>query len=63
VPDTVERALEIIEGGGLANTTAIVVRAIAGDPFESVIAHELGPLPESLPAIISDSVPTEETPF
>ena len=63
VPDTVERALEIIAGGGVATTSAIVVRSIAGDPFESVVAHELGPIPEALPVIFRDSVPSEETPF
>lgn len=50
VPDSVERAIEIIEGGGLAPTLAIKVRSVAGDPYERIIDYELGPMPEGIPA-------------
>lgn len=51
VPDTAQRAVEIIEGGGLAPTLGITVRAVAGDPYERIIDYELGPMPEP---IVSD---------
>lgn len=51
VPDTAQRAVEIIEGGGLAPTLGITVRAVAGDPYERIIDYELGPMPDP---IVSD---------
>jgi DNA repair protein RadD len=50
VPDTAQQAFEISHRGGLANTLAITVRSIAGDPFERVIDYELGPVPERVSA-------------
>lgn len=47
VPDTAERAVEIAEADGLATTTAITVRSVAGDPFERIVGYALGPLPEA----------------
>ena len=48
VPDSIERAIEIIEGGGLATTRGITVRA--GEPYERIIDYELGPMPEAVAA-------------
>ena len=50
IPDTAQRAVEIIEGGGLAQTDAITVRSVSGDPYERIIDCELGPLPEPIAA-------------
>lgn len=63
VPDTVERAIEIIEGGGLAPTLSITVRAVAGDPYERIIDYELGPLPEGIPACEMFDYDPDEIPF
>jgi DNA repair protein RadD len=48
VPDSAERAVEIAEGGGLAPTQSITVRAVAGEPYERIIDYELGPVPEPI---------------
>ena len=63
VPDTIEQAIEIIDGGGLAQTLGITVRAVAGDPYERIIDHRLGPLPASLPAGGFDDYDPDEIPF
>lgn len=63
VPDNVERAIEIIEGGGLATTLAIKVRSVAGDPYERIIDYELGPMPERIPASEHPDFDPDEIPF
>ena len=63
VPDNVERAIEIIEGGGLATTLAIKVRTVAGDPYERIIDYELGPMPEGVPASEHSEFDPDEIPF
>jgi DNA repair protein RadD len=63
VPDTVDRALEIIEGGGLAKTIEITVRSVAGEQFERIIDHTLGPIPETLCISDRSEVDLEDAPF
>lgn len=63
VPDTAQRAVEIIEGGGLAPTLGITVRAVAGDPYERIIDHELGPMPDAVPAGEYPDYDPDEIPF
>ena len=63
VPDSVERAIEIINGGGLATTIAIKVRSVAGDPYERIIDYELGPMPEGVPASEHSEFDPDEIPF
>jgi DNA repair protein RadD len=63
VPDSVERAIEIINGGGLATTLAIKVRSVAGDPYERIIDYELGPMPEGVPASEHSEFDPDEIPF
>ncbi|TWU21810.1 DEAD/DEAH box helicase [Bythopirellula polymerisocia] len=63
VPETAERAIEIIEGGGLASTLSITVRSVAGEPYERIIDHELGPLPEALPVGEFEPYDLDEVPF
>jgi DNA repair protein RadD len=46
VPETVEQAVAICESGGIASTTAITVRSVAGEQYDRIVAHELGPVPE-----------------
>lgn len=63
VPESVERAIEIIEEGGLAPTLGITVRAVAGDPYERIIDYELGPMPEAIPARDLPDYDPDEIPF
>lgn len=63
VPESVERAIEIIEGGGLAPTLGISVRAVAGDPYERIIDYELGPMPEAIPTSDLLDYDPDEIPF
>ncbi len=49
VPDTVEDAVDIANNGGLAITTAIVLRQIDGEQYGTIIDYEIGPLPERFP--------------
>ncbi len=62
VPGTVDEALAIADGGGLAETRGITTRAVAGDPYERIIDYELGPLPEALPIVPREYDP-DEIPF
>ena len=50
VPDTVERAVDIAEGGGVAHTEQITVRNVAGEKYDRIVGYKLGPLPEPVPA-------------
>lgn len=60
VPDTVEQAVAICESGGIASTTAITVRSVAGEKYDRIIGHELGPIPE--PEVFTqDSEPEESS--
>jgi DNA repair protein RadD len=54
VPRTSERAVEVANHGGVAPTTAIRVRSVAGERYDTIIDHELGAMPEGLPAGDSD---------
>ncbi len=49
-PDTAEEAVEICEAGGIAETKAITVRSVAGERFDRVTDHQLGPIPPRLAA-------------
>lgn len=61
IPDSAQRAVEIIEGGGLAQTHGITVRSVSGDPYERIIDYTLGPIPNAVP-IVTDYDP-DEVPF
>ena len=63
VPDTAERAVEIAEGGGIAPTLAITVRSVAGEEFERIVDHELGPMPDPVEADPYFGYDPEEIPF
>ena len=63
VPDSIERAVEVADGGGLANTNSITVRSVSGEQFERIIDYDLGPVPEPLPAIECDDYDPDEIPF
>lgn len=63
VPDTAQRAVEIIESGGLAPTVGITVRAVAGEPYDRIIDHELGEMPPAVPSSESLDYYPDEIPF
>lgn len=50
IPESIERAVEIAQNGGLAQTLSITVRKVAGEQFERIIDYELGSMPEAVPA-------------
>nr|BDD45929.1 hypothetical protein 8 [Pseudomonadaceae bacterium] len=63
VPGTAQQAVDIIHGGGLAQTLGITVRSVAGEPYDRIIGHDLGPIPEPLPAGECDDYDSNEIPF
>jgi DNA repair protein RadD len=48
VPDTAQDAVDICEAGGVAETHSITVRSVAGEKYDRIIHHELGPIPPRL---------------
>ncbi|MBN1909791.1 MAG: DEAD/DEAH box helicase family protein [Pirellulales bacterium] len=63
IPEAAERAVEIAEGGGLAHTEKITVRSIAGEKYDRIVRHKLGPLPEPIPAGEFIPYDPDEIPF
>jgi DNA repair protein RadD len=63
VPDSIEQAIRIIEGGGLAPTLGITVRSVAGDPYDRIIDHQLGPIPEAIAVNEMPVFDPSEVPF
>ncbi len=63
VPDTAQQAADIGNSGGLAAPAAITVRTVAGDPYERIVAWELGPLPETLEPTFATPQELAEVPF
>ena len=60
-PDTAERAVELCEGGAVAQTLGITVRSVAGEQYDHIVDYELGPMPEPVaPEVLGFY---EETPF
>ncbi|HON66470.1 MAG TPA: hypothetical protein PLS23_08230, partial [Phycisphaerae bacterium] len=45
VPGTAEEAVELAEMGALAKTLAVTVRQVAGEKYDRIIRHALGPIP------------------
>lgn len=61
IPDTAQRAVEIIAGGGLSQTDAITVRSVSGDPYERIVDYDLGAIPEGVP--VEPWYDPDEVPF
>lgn len=57
VPTSIERAVEIAEGGGLAEPTKIKVKTKPGERWPRITGYELGPKPEPIDLT---QVPTNE---
>ncbi len=47
-PATADAAVELAEAGALAPTHAITVRSVAGETFDTIPEHQLGPIPPRL---------------
>ncbi len=64
IPHSAECAVELALSGALATTTAITVRAVAGEPYERIIEYALGEMPEALPSYAhSPDLEAEDLPF
>jgi DNA repair protein RadD len=50
VPKSAQNAVDIANNGGVALTTSITVRKLAGDDYERIIDYEIGDMPEAIPA-------------
>jgi len=48
VPATAEDAVDVCEAGGICETHAITVRTVAGEKYDRIAKHELGPKPPLL---------------
>ena len=49
-PDTVQEAIELAESGALAPCKAIRIGRNKGDQYDRVTWHDLGPIPDYVPA-------------
>ena len=47
-PESAEAAVDLADAGALAPTHAITVRSVAGETFDRIIDHQLGPIPPRL---------------
>jgi hypothetical protein len=47
-PESAEAAVDLADAGALAPTHAITVRSVAGERFDRIIDHQLGPIPPRL---------------
>jgi DNA repair protein RadD len=63
IPETAQDAVDIANAGGVAPTKAIVVRRVAGEPYERVVDYELGEKPEPVPIEERAHLAEEDIPF
>ena len=61
-PDSAEHAVDIANAGGLAETKAITVRRVAGEPYERIVDCELGPKPEAV-QLADSRIDDDDIPF
>jgi len=48
MPEMIEQAVDIAEADGIAPTLAITVRSVAGEKYDRIVKHQLGPIPPRL---------------
>ena len=70
VPDTASQALAICDAGGIAYAQVITIRSVAGEKYDRIVNHELGPIPPLVRAgeardddIEMPDLPDDEIPF
>lgn len=56
VPESAQRAADLANCGALALPLKITVQQMAGEKFETITDHELGPLPDPVPSALEDSM-------
>lgn len=49
IPPTVDRAIDVAAGGGLATPIEITVREVSGEKFPQILEVKLGEIPEGVP--------------
>lgn len=54
-PTNVDEAVAIAQIGGLANTTAIQVRSVAGEKYDRIVDHTLGEIPPATGYVRSEA--------
>ena len=66
VPDSVEEAVSLASQGALADCTGIVVTRKAGEQYDRIKSHQLGPIPawsapapaiRTIPEVPDDGIP------
>jgi len=57
VPATAAEAVEACEAGLIADTYTITVRSVAGEKYDRIVDHELGPKPEPRGDAYEDDLP------
>ena len=62
VPDSAQEAVDIANAGGVAAPEAVVVRSVAGEKYDRIARHTLGPIPEPVD-VTAIAVDLEEVPF
>jgi len=62
MPEMIEQAVDIAEAGGLAPTRAITVRSVAGEKYDRIVKHQLGPIPPQLDGSDEREVPASADP-
>ncbi len=74
MPATAEDAVAICDAGGIADTTGITVRSVAGERFDRIVEYQLGPVPprldggdereaDALHESVPIGIPDDEIPF
>lgn len=63
MPSTARDAVDIANAGGVAATHKITVRKVTGEPFDRIVAYELGEKPEPLPLDAIAGFDESEIPF
>jgi len=63
LPSSAQQAVDIAEAGGLAMTHKITVRKVTGEPFDRIVACELGEKPEPVPLDVAMGYQDDDIPF
>ncbi|HUT10949.1 MAG TPA: DEAD/DEAH box helicase family protein [Thermoguttaceae bacterium] len=63
IPSTAQQAVDIANAGGVAKATKITVRSVTGERFDRVVAWDLEPKPEPLPAHVAMACAVDDIPF
>ena len=62
LPQTTDETVAICEAGGIAPTLAITVRSVAGEKYDRIVNHQLGPIPPQLDGSDERETPVSVSP-